>query len=982
MHTDDAGWALGAYDSKNTLTADWATSQGRLWAFVAGPQFLFALKFQNTWVGEALRYGSFLLFCTLFYVVAWQYFSRRVALLAATLFVAFHALRFEGSVFITYPLYTWTAGSAFMIAALLARAYVRTGRLAPLVLIGPAYGFSLLTQEGVMALFLLLFPILIMFKAGLGGGIRGFLRRILEPRRVHVLALWMGTSTTYCVAWIWWAATHPNNYAGIAPFDLSRIAAVWGSYVSAGSILGDFVSPYAVNYTDALSGTGASVIYSPWQNVLDLLSSPNALLSGLACTSLIGILLVRRTIGRDVPVNAVASRYAVKPGITAGGVLTHGAASISHKYNAPVDTSVSEFAGDGDPPASSTSEAAFISAGAVAVGLVIAFLPLLPVALTAKYQGWFFDLGVHAHSHSIFAQFGVTLAIAGLVVLAGQILSPLFGQRAPIKTAFKVSLALLVGLIAAIGAYTNDLIVKDMRPEGARWRVVEEALAMSGVSGLPVDVIWAPRFSSGSWFTVVSPHYWSQYIAARYGSVIRVSTRNVLEPDEIATGKAVYLDYIPLPSPSRGMIVTMAHLTPGGKGGEANAITVSVGNMPAPMRSQAFLTYRDMKGRLHAERLATLSVIGDPSASRYKLANVSADAGSVSVTTTPGLPASLPSCGTSLPLPSRVSFGAKGDAAGQSDCLFSLPPSNGWHTLEAAGVWSTGEASLDIQGDASWADGPVYLNILMSSYTGLGFTEGAQTVTVSVNGARLASRSFPRGSGEQAVQIELPKSARVAGSVTKLTFNVDAPIVPNAIDPKQADTRALGIHIRSLDVSRRPASAPASPEGAQRAAGASAQCRADIAGGTTIKFGLTLTPADNARFCLASQSQLTEGWYPQEAQGVWTKGSRSVLLIAGSDPATRPVKITLRMNTYTGMGFYKGAQTVTFSAGATKLGSKTFETGQPDTPVVLDIPASVRTAGAPLAITMDIDRLYSPEKLKIAPDPRDLGAFLREAEIE
>lgn len=124
MHTDDAVWALHAYQPDADPIGEWARSQGRIWAFPVGRLMLDALFWVGTPVESLLKLGSFAIFFFSFYAVVSSYWGRRTAGFAACLFLGLFALRWEGSAFITYPLLVWPSATLCAFAILAGRYYL------------------------------------------------------------------------------------------------------------------------------------------------------------------------------------------------------------------------------------------------------------------------------------------------------------------------------------------------------------------------------------------------------------------------------------------------------------------------------------------------------------------------------------------------------------------------------------------------------------------------------------------------------------------------------------------------------------------------------------------------------------------------------------------------------------------------------------------------------------------------------------------
>ena len=158
MHTDEAIWALRAYDPNADLVGSFARSQGRLWAFPIGTLMLHAAAWNETVYGHLLKVGSFAAFFLTFHAFVWVFCGRRLALLCATLFLALNVLRWEESNLTTVPLLSWGSATLALIAILVARFYVERGKTFLLPVSGVLLFIALFCNEGVALFFVLAFP--------------------------------------------------------------------------------------------------------------------------------------------------------------------------------------------------------------------------------------------------------------------------------------------------------------------------------------------------------------------------------------------------------------------------------------------------------------------------------------------------------------------------------------------------------------------------------------------------------------------------------------------------------------------------------------------------------------------------------------------------------------------------------------------------------------------------------------------------------
>jgi hypothetical protein len=150
------------------------------------------------------------------------------------------------------------------------------------------------------------------------------------------------------------------------------------------------------------------------------------------------------------------------------------------------------------------------------------------------------------------------------------------------------------GVSAATSSRMNDAIADDMRPEAARWRVLDLALRSIESSRMDVSAIWAPRFRAGSWFASVPPSYWSEY-AKRYNADIRFLEA---PPAEGQAGVAV-LDYTL--DDDHGVVATLA---------DAHKIVVALERPSTFKLGNYVLAFTDASGAVKQIPLRELSPAG------------------------------------------------------------------------------------------------------------------------------------------------------------------------------------------------------------------------------------------------------------------------------------------------------------------------------------------------------------------------------------
>ena len=192
VHSDDAAWALRAWQARWGIIWEWATRQGRVWALVSGPLLFVALKIKGSFIGNLAIAGTFAIFFVLFHWVVAVHFGRRTAILAACLNLGLYAMRWDGSLITAYPVFMWVLGSLYLVALLALERYFATGKRIVLVTSLALFLCSLFLHEGVTVLFALLYPLAaIHHRSDLlrGGGRGGERRDIAQSLTVGIVRL-------------------------------------------------------------------------------------------------------------------------------------------------------------------------------------------------------------------------------------------------------------------------------------------------------------------------------------------------------------------------------------------------------------------------------------------------------------------------------------------------------------------------------------------------------------------------------------------------------------------------------------------------------------------------------------------------------------------------------------------------------------------------------------------------------------------------
>ena len=734
-NTDDGLWALWAHQSDKHPVIEFARDQGRLWGLGGGSWISFGLSFSDSWVGNALIVGSFLLFFALFVRVVSAYWSGGIAFSTAGIFLALFAFRADRSILYAYPLFFWMPASAVITAMLLARRFQFDGGWLRLCLSGLLLLVGLFNNEGADVLSLTVSATALLanhHQAAQHG---------LDWIRLRKRFYWNGVvygaiATIFVVASIAWRLHYPSLYSGntLAPFNVRQIIATLFSFSTSGTILYDLAHPYVATFYDTLLHRAVQVVYAPSGYIEAAAANPMSLISGTLTACLLG-----RALSRTV-VNA--------------------------------------------PPA--------LAIGVVA-GLVIATLPMLPVAMTVQYQSWFYLYDAHAYSHTVFAEFGLALAascLCGLLLQARRLSR--FGRNG-----IALSIALVLGGLATLGNQLNDAIARDFRPEGARWRVLGDLVTMAAATGISDGTVLVPRFGSGSWFAMMPPGYWSDYARVVLGSKLQFSDHGLTIRD-IERG-AAYADY-QLDRDGRHVTITLAHVAPAADPAAppvADRMTIMIERPFDPRMPDRVLAYDDVHNGPQQIALRDMMAVKEGMWTVDGIQAVPTSARLLDASTSPRL---VVECGASVPL--GVPLVAATNMPAGRGCLATGYLKRGWAGPEPTATWSDGGiAVIDLP-----LEGPpppkLRLHIDASSYTGLGYYTGLQTIRLRVNGRVAAVWEFrPGGAALPPVEITASDWSPPQGSQERhmldLEFEINPPFQPKRLGIA-ADERELGLLLRSI----------------------------------------------------------------------------------------------------------------------------------------------------------------------------------------
>lgn len=347
---DDAVWALQAHNGSDPI-GDVAQKQGRIWCYVACQPTLYVLANEGSYYAEILKSGGFLVFFFAFFFLIGAIFGRAIGYLSAILCAGLLVFRWETTN--AYPLLVYPTLALFAGSVAAAICYLRSGRKLWIPLSFVAYFISLFSQEGITALHIGLYALLVASYVALHVGPR-------PSRAIALLAIWMTSTLGYLVLYYVWFKSHPTSYDGheAAAFNINNILTVAMSFATSGSILYEFVASYDVRFVDSVAGVQRVAHYSPWLSAVNP-TLVSAVAGGLALTASFAVLRTRMI---------------------------------------------------------ETARPYLASLLAAIAGAAIAAIPMLLVAASKKYQSWFFDQGVQSYYLTTVSHFGVAVSLAAAII--------------------------------------------------------------------------------------------------------------------------------------------------------------------------------------------------------------------------------------------------------------------------------------------------------------------------------------------------------------------------------------------------------------------------------------------------------------------------------------------------------------------------------------------------------------------------------------
>jgi hypothetical protein len=358
--------------------------------------------------------------------------------------------------------------------------------------------FSLFNNEGITALFTcLFFAHTLLLNKTLDFSELRFEKLKIRQRSSQLLFMFFVVAGSYAALYLGWLILHPSIYDGhtLSKFNPGRFFTTLFHFSTSSSALHDMVAPYGVSFGDAITHSGYRVEYFLTHN---LQRSLHERLSLLVC--LITIWLIYTLINR------YQSSITVLPTVADNKQHPSATPGFNLKF-------------------------AFIA------GLCIALIPIIPVALTSKYQSWMAESQIRAYSHTIFSHFGWSCVYAAVLLW----IADYFKTQRILRKLFIGFIALFSGLIASQAFTVNNDMAADMRNETGRWQMLKQILDINETV-FHAKQVWSPRLASGTWYGTVHKEYWSDYAKRRYGNATNVTAK---APD-LAEQKSGYLahDYM------------------------------------------------------------------------------------------------------------------------------------------------------------------------------------------------------------------------------------------------------------------------------------------------------------------------------------------------------------------------------------------------------------------------------------------------------
>ena len=341
----------------------------------------------------------------------------------------------------------------------------------------------------------------------------------------------------------------------------------------------------------------------------------------------------------------------------------------------------------------------------------------------------------------------------------------------------------------------NDAAVADIRRETCRWKVVDQIASILPRLERTVTAVHVPRLPSGSWFTVVTTDYWSNYMQKRFHQTLRFDSTSIGR-SSIGPGLA-YVDYYTA-NDNRQSIVFAALLDVESQTGQviAREIGIASTGLDPSDRAQYQLNYRDLERGSVSCRFSQMRVSNEDKHIRL-LRNVRAVPSSIHISQHSEVHDLNIECGEHATLNIPIRFGLEaGPLGGEGGAKLLV---GGWHPQERSGTWSSEKSSkLHVPLKAEPGD-KFGVKIFASTLTGLGFYDQPQTVRLKIGDRIVASQGFVRGSGFLEIPFDMDQSDLTNDGNLVLDVEVEDILNPAKLGIS-ADTRNLGVMIQNLTI--------------------------------------------------------------------------------------------------------------------------------------------------------------------------------------
>lgn len=744
-HTDDAIWRLGGHQGNWSVVVDWAKSQGRIFAFVSGTLIYIGTTLQGTVLGSLLHVGAFALFFLVFHGLLSIYLSTKLAMLTAIVNLSLFAIRWEGSIVTTYPLFSWVLCTVFAASVYCGWQFSKHRRIGYLCASLLLLYVSLNIHEGISLLFSFLAVFAVLANYGPFVEKRSYVSCVVSnPLFTRQMLGTFGVIALYFGGYIAWRLANPSQYDGnkFGSFNPIQVAPVLFSFSVSGSVLTDCFFPYRVNFADAVGQDGYGIAYQP----LKYFAAQGNIILALLC----------------------------------GVFATTATLSLSVRWSPITDDSQSPF---------------YPFRGwlpCILMGVSIAIIPVLPVALVGKYQEQFYKLDVRSYAFTPICHFGWSIILAFLIGQSDLI------KRSSIQHLLSIFISICLGAMCYCSTLRNDAAVADIRRETCRWKVVDQIASILPRLERAVTAVHVPRLASGSWFTVVTTDYWSSYMQKRFHQTLRFDNTSIAR-SSIGPGLA-YVDYFTA-NDNRQSIVFAALLDVESQTGQviAREIGVSSTALDPSDRAQYELNYRDLERGYVSSRFSQLTVSKEDNHISL-LRNVQAVPSSIHISQHSEVHNLNIECGEHATFNTPVRFGLEaGPLGGESGAKWLV---GGWHPQELSGTWSNERtAKVHVPFKAELGD-KFSVKVIASTLTGLGFCDQFQTVRLKIGDRIVASQGFVRGTGFLAIPFDMEQSELSNTGVLLLDVEVEDILNPAKLG-LSTDKRNLGVMIKSLSIGRR-----------------------------------------------------------------------------------------------------------------------------------------------------------------------------------